>query len=108
MERFGCLPQTDPSKADLLFVSTLISNKLKEEVIRIYNEMLNPKYVVAIGACACSGGPFCSSDGVCRLDQILSVDVYIPGCPPRPEAVMYGILKLRESISGVGWSPSAN
>ena len=103
LERFGCLPQVDPSQADLLIVNGMISQKTVSHLKAMYDAMLSPKYVLAIGACANSGGPFGpeSTYAVSRgVDQIIPVDVYVPGCPPRPEAIMNGLIALQEKISG--------
>ena len=103
MERLGCLPQTHPEQADLLIVSTTVTEKMAEHLRQLYEAMPSPKYVMAVGSCANRGGAFSSEvsystyDG---LNQILPVDVYVPGCPPRPEAVMNGIIELQERIRG--------
>lgn len=101
LERLGCLQQTDPAQADLLIVNGAISTKSEPHLKRLYESMLQPKYVIAIGSCASCGGPFNQTrkEPVIRgVDQVIPVDVYVPGCPPRPEAIMNGILKLQEKI----------
>lgn len=103
LERFGCIPQVDPRQADLLIVSGMVSYKLAPELKKLYNSMLQPKYVLAIGACASCGGAFSpkfSYSVVPGVDQVIPVDVYVPGCPPRPEAIMNGLIALQEKISG--------
>lgn len=103
LERFGCLPQVDPRQADLLIVSGMISYKAAEELKKVYDQMLSPKYVIALGACACSGGLFSGKTGYSVLPgahELFSVDVFVPGCPPRPEALMNGIITLQEKICG--------
>lgn len=103
LERFGCLPQVDPRQADLLIVCGMVSYKAAPYLKEVYDSMLTPKFVLAIGACANCGGPFSpklSYSVVPGLDQIIPVDVYVPGCPPRPEAVMNGLIALQEKING--------
>lgn len=103
LERFGCLPQSEPSQADLLIVTGSISQKSVEAFRKVYDSMLEPKYVLAVGACACTGGlfgPGYSYSVVPGVREILPVDVYVPGCPPRPEAIMNGIIALQEKIGG--------
>ncbi len=105
LERFGCLPQVDPRQADLLIVSGMVSYKAAAQLKQTYEQMLSPKYVLALGSCANCGGPFApefSYSVVPGVDQILPVDVYVPGCPPRPEAIMNGLIALQEKISGHG------
>ena len=103
LERFGCLPQVDPAQADLLIVSGVISYKAAPHLKKIYDAMPSPKYVLAVGSCASCGGPYSpefSYSAVPGVDTILPVDVYVPGCPPRPEAIMNGLIALQEKISG--------
>lgn len=100
-ERFGAMPQVDPRQADLLIVSGAISYKAAAELRKVYDQMLSPKYVMAIGSCANCGGLFGSETSyavVQGADRLLPVDVYVPGCPPRPEAIMNGLLALQEKI----------
>jgi NADH-quinone oxidoreductase subunit B len=101
LERFGCLPQAYPEQADLLIVSTVVTDRLSEVIREVYARMPNPKYVMAVGACANSGGAFdsrVSYVGTKPLDQVIPVDVFVPGCPPRPEAIMNGLIRLQEKI----------
>lgn len=91
LERLGCLPTDDPALADLLIVQGSINTKLSDEVKGFYQKMKKPSYVLALGACACGGGLFPT-----ELTQEVPVDVYVTGCPPRPEAIMNGVLSLRE------------
>ena len=103
LERFGCLPQVDPRQADLLIVCGMVSYKAAPHLKNLYDTMLSPKYVLAVGACANCGGPFSpefSYSAVGGVDQVIPVDVYVPGCPPRPEAIMNGLIALQEKISG--------
>jgi NADH-quinone oxidoreductase subunit B len=103
LERFGALPQANPEQADLLIITGMTSYKAMPHLRELYDSMLSPKYVIAVGACAnCGGtfGPDYSYSVVPGADRIVPVDVYVPGCPPRPEAIMNGILLLQEKISG--------
>lgn len=88
-----------PRQADLLIVAGTLTWKMTPPLIRLYEEMPEPEYVIAMGSCAIAGGPFADSYSVVPgIDEVLPVDVYIPGCPPRPEALIDGMLKLKEKI----------
>ena len=100
LARFGYeVFRASPRQADLMIVAGPVNHKLQPLVERLYHQMPEPKYVVAMGNCAVSGGPFRDSYSVVQgVDTFLPVDVYIPGCPPRPEALIYGLLQLKKKI----------
>ncbi|RZN55904.1 MAG: NADH-quinone oxidoreductase subunit B [Candidatus Methanomethylicota archaeon] len=101
VERFGILLKGTPRQADILGVTGPITMQVAHRVLRVYKQMPEPKFVVAIGTCAVSGGAFKDGYSVYGgVDTILPVDVYIPGCPPKPEAIINGIVKLIEKIKG--------
>lgn len=98
--RFGFeVTRNSPRQADLIMCAGTITNKMAPVFKRLYDEIAEPKYVVAVGGCAISGGPFKKSYNVVRgISELVPVDVYIPGCPPRPEAILYGMMQLQRKI----------
>lgn len=103
LERFGCVPQAEPGQADLLIINGFVSEKAEPHLRALYDALKNPKYVLAVGACASSGGlfgPECTYAVRKIASNIVPVDVFVPGCPPRPEAIMDGLIELQEKIRG--------
>jgi NADH-quinone oxidoreductase B subunit len=99
LERFGMLAKGSPRHADILLVEGIITKKMKERLLTIYHQMPEPKYVVAIGSCAISKGIFYDSyNAEETLDNIIPVDVYVPGCPPKPEAIINGLIEILKKI----------
>ena len=102
LARFGAeVFRPSPRQADLMIVSGTVTKKMAPQVVRLYRQMPSPKYVIAMGACAISGGPFKQGYNVLKgIDRFVPVDVHIPGCPPRPEALLHAIMTLQRKIAG--------
>jgi len=101
VERLGILKEASPRHADILLVTGPVTRQSRDRLRRIYEQMPEPKWVVAVGTCATSGGVFRGSYNMLGgVDQVVPVDVYIPGCPPRPEVIIKGLTRLLEEIEG--------
>ena len=109
-DRFGLVPRSSPRQADLLIVAGTVTMKMAPALVRLYEQMPVPKYVIAMGACTITGGMFSadSTTAVRGVDKLIPVDLYLPGCPPRPEAIFDAVIKLRKKVGNESLAERGN
>jgi NAD(P)H-quinone oxidoreductase subunit K len=109
-DRFGLVPRSSPRQADLLIVAGTVTMKMAPALVRLYEQMPEPKYVIAMGACTITGGMFSadSTTAVRGVDKLIPVDLYMPGCPPRPEAIFDAVIKLRKKVGNEALAERGN
>jgi NADH-quinone oxidoreductase subunit B len=104
LDRFGCVPRATPRQSDLMIVAGTLTYKMAKRTKLLYDQMPDPKYVISMGSCSNCGGLFQVAYSVCKgVDKIVPVDVYVPGCPPRPEALTEGLLRIQDKMMRERW-----
>ena len=105
LDRFGAVFRASPRQSDFMIVAGTLTYKMAERCKLLYDQMSEPKYVISMGSCANCGGLFQLAYSVCKgVDKVIPVDVYVPGCPPRPEALTEGLIRLQEKVRNERWS----
>jgi NADH-quinone oxidoreductase subunit B len=105
IDRFGAIPRATPRQADLMIVAGTLTYKMALRAKLLYDQMPEPKYVISMGACATCGGLFQLAYSVCKgVDKIIPVDIYVPGCPPRPEALTEGVMRIQDKMMRERWA----